>query len=225
MTPSRAPIVTLAALALALAALLAPGCSSTEHARHAADAPSLARLLELMTGTFSSAQQAAADPDNYRDIRLVMTPVWADRADGPWLYVEQAAATSLDKPYRQRVYRITELPSGEFESAVFTLPGDPLRFAGAWRSARPLDDVAPSDLDRRGGCSMFIRAQSRDLYAGSTRGNRCASDLRGARFATSEATITPEGMITWDRGFDENGSQVWGATKAGYRFDRVAAAR
>jgi hypothetical protein len=28
-------------------------------------------------------------------------------------------------------------------------------------------------------------------------------------------------MITWDRGFDAEGKQVWGATAGGYIFRRV----
>lgn len=206
--------------AIACVSALPAGCRTTEPA----PSPSMGveRLVELMSGAFSSAEQADADPEAFRDIRLVMVPIWTDRDDGPWLYVEQAAATTPDRPYRQRVYRLTTLESGEIESAVFTLPGEVERFAGAWREERPLATLRPADLSRRDGCSMFLRAQSPDLFTGSTRGTRCSSDLRGARFATSEVTITPEGLDTWDRGYDENGVQVWGAAKGGYRFLRTA---
>ena len=40
-------------------------------------------------------------------------------------YVEQALGARPERPYRQRVYRVTRTATG-FESAVFTLPGDPL---------------------------------------------------------------------------------------------------
>jgi hypothetical protein len=32
--------------------------------------------------------------------------------------------------------------------------------------------------------------------------------------------IDRDKMITWDRGFDENSNQVWGATKGGYVFKK-----
>jgi len=60
-----------------------------------------------------------------------------------------------------------------------------------------------------------------DTYEGSTEGNNCESDLRGAKYATSEVKISKDGIISWDRGYDAEGKQVWGAEKGGYIFKRV----
>ena len=83
-----------------------------------------------------SAAQAAEDPDFY-DIRLEMVRIWPDRTDGIWLYVEQAAATHLDQPYRQRVYHVTEEGDGIFRSEVYAL-SEPLQYAGEWKKKDPL---------------------------------------------------------------------------------------
>ncbi|MDH3592370.1 MAG: CpcT/CpeT family chromophore lyase, partial [Planctomycetota bacterium] len=90
---------------LAVSIVVLAGCRSPQ----AAARPDLALLTERMTGTFSSREQAVADPDNFRAIRLVMLPIWTQRGDGPWLYVEQAAEDALGRPYRQRVYRLVVL--------------------------------------------------------------------------------------------------------------------
>jgi hypothetical protein len=37
--------------------------------------------------------------------------------------------------------------------------------------------------------------------------------------------LTKDGMESWDQGWDAEGQQVWGATKGGYRFDKIKAAR
>ena len=37
-----------------------------------------------------------------------MAQIWPDSQGAIWLYVEQAVATSLDKPYRQRVYKLEQ---------------------------------------------------------------------------------------------------------------------
>jgi hypothetical protein len=174
-----------------------------------------------MTGSFSSADQHAADPENYYDIRLHMVPIWRDRTDGPWLYVEQASAAKLDQPYRQRVYHLAAKSDGTLESAVWELPGDPLRFAGAWRTPERFNDLSPADLTMKAGCSMILRRRADGAFVGGTVGKGCESTLRGAAYATSEATITAEGLITWDRGYDADARQVWGATKGGYVFKRV----
>lgn len=49
----------------------------------------------------------------------------------------------------------------------------------------------------------------------------CSSLLRGASYASSIETATPKQILSWDQGFDKNGKQVWGPTKAGYVFDKL----
>lgn len=181
----------------------------------------LARLARMMAGSFSSAKQAA-ESEGYLDIRLRMTPIWTGRGDGPWLYVEQARGDSLDRPYRQRVYRLLAREAGgltEYVSEVYELPGDPLAFAGAWGDPAKLASVEPSALVPRTGCEVVLRDRDRG-FEGSTVGRSCPSSLRGASYATSEVRITEDGLVSWDRGFDAEGKQVWGAERGGYRFLR-----
>jgi len=176
----------------------------------------LETLADWMTGSFSSQAQAEADSD-YFDIRLEMTEIWPQRDDGVWLYVEQAAASSLDKPYRQRVYRLTEEPGGILRSEVYSIP-EPLRFAGAWRNEEPLSDLSPTDLEVRQGCAVLLRRADDGVFAGSTDGTGCSSKLRGAAYATSEVRVTSDRIESWDRGFAAGGEQAWGAEKGPYLF-------
>lgn len=182
------------------------------------------RLIAFMAGAFSSEQQSL-DDRAFFDIRLHMTPIWQGRnPDAPrtaWLYVEQAMSTALDKPYRQRIYRVTQIDPATFRSEVFELPGDPLRFAGAHANPRAFDALQPQQLSARVGCELLLQAQPDGSFQGATNGRDCPSTLRGASYATSEARITPEGLVTWDRGYNDAGSQVWGAVKGGYIFKRV----
>ncbi|MCA3004058.1 MAG: chromophore lyase CpcT/CpeT [Planctomycetaceae bacterium] len=181
----------------------------------------MSRLVSLMAGHFSSAAQAQADPEFF-DIHLHMASIWPELAgeDTHWLYVEQARGDMLSRPYRQRVYRLVRTGQDRFRSDVFILPGDAARFAGAFAKPELLSGVAPAQLSFREGCSLNLVATA-DGFVGATEGTGCASELRGASYATSEATIGPDGMVTWDRGYDKDGKQVWGAVKSGYRFLRV----
>lgn len=171
-------------------------------------------LVSLMEGSFSSEEQSKNDTD-YFDIRLHMKRIWPEISSAHWLYVEQAVASAQDKPYRQRVYRITTTYEGRFESAVYTF-ADPLRFAGDWKKDNPLSGLTPDSLISREGCSVILTMMNYGVYEGSTEGTNCSSDLRGAKYATSEVKITKDEIISWDRGFDESGKQVWGAVKGGY---------
>lgn len=170
-----------------------------------------------LAGHYSSAAQAAADPA-YFDVRLHIVPIWPDRTDGPWLYVEQAMANAQDKPYRQRVYRVLALPGDRAESVVYELPGDPLAWAGAWRDPSRLNALDPALLVARTGCSVVLEYAGAGTLKGGTKGSDCGSQLRGASYATSEVTVTAGELNSWDRGFDAAGKQVWGAVTGPYRF-------
>jgi hypothetical protein len=170
-----------------------------------------------MSGSFSSAEQAAAD-SAYFDIRLEMKPIWTDRDDARWLYVEQAVAAHRDRPYRQRIYRVRETDDG-FESAVFTLPA-PEGFVGAFAESERFEILEPDSLVEREGCAVRLRWTGTHFEGGTT-GRGCESSLRGASFATSEVRLFENRIETWDRGFDERGEQVWGATAGGYVFQKL----
>jgi len=176
-------------------------------------------LTTWMTGTFSNAAQAKADPD-YPDAILHLARVWNERTDAVWLYVEQAHAKSPGIPYRQRVYRLRALPGGTVETRLYDLP-EPEKAVGAWKDASPLAALAPERLVERPGCAVLLRAVDATAYAGSTAGKTCVATFQGAAYATSEVTVTAKGLLSWDRGYDAAGKQVFGPTKGAYRFDRV----
>lgn len=176
----------------------------------------LDRLVRYMTGSFSSGAQAARDT-GYFDIRLHMAPIWQKKGgNGYWLYVEQAMATRQEAPYRQRVYHVHRDAQGRLVSEVFTF-ASPKRMAGQWKEKEPLAKLTPDSLQPRAGCEIVLKAEG-DAFVGKTGDRTCPSDLRGAAFATSEVRITEDQLLSWDRGFDTAGKQVWGATGGGYQF-------
>lgn len=182
----------------------------------------LAQLASWMSGSFASTEQAKKD-GSYFDIRLHMAPIWTDRTDAKWLYVEQAMATRLEQPYRQRVYRVTAIDATTFKSEVFELPEAGAAYVGAWAdSAAKFKDLKVESLITREGCALTLKYDEKavggPVYAGATREKDCKSTLRGATYATSEAKISSTQMVSWDRGYDEAGKQVWGAEKGGYVF-------
>ena len=171
-----------------------------------------------LSGAFSSRAQAQTNPKHF-EVALHVRPIWPERSDAQWLYVEQALATSLAHPYRQRVYKISWDGEGPV-SEVYSLPGDPERFAGAWDQAKSFPPLVPTDLSLRDGCSIHLRKQADGVYKGGTRGTACASERSGARYATSQVSLNDRVLESWDRGFDAQDRQTWGADDGPYRFDR-----
>jgi hypothetical protein len=206
--------------------------SISEADLHAQDQHTLDQLAALLVGSFSSAAQAQQNPA-FREIELHMAAIWPDAAgtNTPahrWLYVEQAMAQAPNRPYRQRVYRLSVIRSPQADgttlrgvrSEVWELPGDPLRFAGAWRDPVPLADIGPESLALKDGCDVFLLPRPDGTWYGSTLGTACPSSLAGSSYATSIVEITPQGLLTLDRGFDAAHTQVWGSDKGPYDFRR-----
>lgn len=175
-------------------------------------------LVDYMVGSFSSEEQSESD-SNYFNIELEMVQIWKDRTDGPWIYVEQAVAETKEKPYRQRVYQIKQRSDGKIESVVYSIP-DPSRFTGDYKKEFPLLRLTPDSLMLRSGCEVVLYRTDDGYFEGGTVDKNCSSDLRGASYAASEVMIDKDKIITWDRGFDENGNQVWGSDKGGYIFKK-----
>jgi hypothetical protein len=115
------------------------------------------------------------------------------------------------------VYHLIEQDDGSIRSEVYSFE-NPLRYAGDWKKDEPLGDLSPDSLMVREGCAVVLRRTPAGISEGSTVEKQCVSDLRGAVYATSEVTVTRDRLRTWDRGFDGEDRQVWGAIKGPYIF-------
>jgi hypothetical protein len=188
----------------------------------------LPRLAEMMSGSFSSAEQAAADT-SFQDVRVQMMPVWQHLSSAFYIYAEHAGADRLNLPFRQRVYRLTQLDDSTIscETLEFKVRA---KVIGAWKKfsdGRPnpgldeLNSLTPSDLVKREGCTLLLHPEGDSAFVGSTNERDCVTKLRGASYMTTEFRMTKEYMYNWDRGFDSTGTQVWGMTKGGYTFKKV----
>ena len=186
-----------------------------------ADAPrqktsELDKLVAYMTGSFDSEAQATED-STYYNISLKMAPIWPERTDGRWLYVEQAVAAMADRPYRQRVYRVEQTGPKTFASHVYLLD-EPKDFIGAYEPGSAQTALTPERITLKEGCEVVLEKQPNGTYVGQTGTGTCESNMRGAQYAHSEVTVYKGQLISWDRGYDKNGKQVWGAEKGGYVF-------
>lgn len=189
--------------------------SSSIFAQSEADFETLANWMQ---GSYNSEEQSKNDSDYYR-ISLEMIKIWQDRTDGYWFYVEQAASENITKPYRQRISHLV-LEEGLIKNIIFSLPNEH-NFIGGYNNTKVFNSLSPDSLEERIGCEVIIKRQNKDTFAGSTISHNCTSNLRGASYATSDFTITKTTLISWDRGYNDKGDQVWGAEKGGYIFNKI----
>lgn len=170
-------------------------------------------LVTIMQGHYTSEKQAAADKD-YFNISLRMTPIWKNK--GNYLFVEQALYDKQDKPYRVRIYKLTQ-QGDQFISQIYILK-DEKAWIGKWAAPEAYDQLTENDLELKSGCEVMLTRMGKNQFQGSTGDKTCPSELRGASWANSKVTVTENAILSWDQGFDKDGKQVWGATKGGYEF-------
>lgn len=174
------------------------------------------QLCGFMTGSFSSEAQSKND-SAFDDVRMHTIPIWPESKDGYWLYVEQAIASKMKKPYRQFFYRIVKKDEYTIECILYTI-SNPLRFAGAWEKPELLTAITRDSLETESGCSILIKQVAPGIFEGSTMGKSCLNKHMGATYATSQLTVNSRKMVLWDKGYNRKGKQVWGAETKGYVF-------
>ena len=179
------------------------------------DKPTLDLLKRYMVGSYSSAAQHARDT-SYLDIELEMRRIWLKEPDGIWLYVEQAAAKKKEKPYRQRIYHLTQQDDSTFISTVCDLDSMHL-FTGAYKDIARFNGLKPDEARPLPGCALVLHWRN-GHFIGTTKENECANAWGKATYATSEVDIGPDSMVSWDRGYDDTNTRVWGAEQGGYEF-------
>lgn len=181
----------------------------------AQNSSSLEALASTMEGSYSSSAQALLDT-NYFNIELEMVRIWPERTDGAWLYVEQATATNKEKPYRQRVYHVQQVNEDTFTSDILSINSGE-KYYGAYKDPLFLSQISPDSVAMLSGCTITL-TQKGDNYVGSTNERDCSNAWGKASYATSEVSISPGLMVSWDRGYNDAGEQVWGAENGGYHF-------
>jgi len=200
-------------IVLVVAILLAVGCKTSQNQ---SDSTELKELVSIMQGHYSSEKQALADKDYY-NISLRMTPIW--KSKGNYLFVEQAIFDKQDKPYRVRIYKVSQR-GNEFISEIYTLK-DEKAWIGKWATPEVYDQLTEADIELKSGCEVVLKRTGKNRFEGATGDKTCPSELRGASWANSKVTVTKNTILSWDQGFDKDGKQVWGATKGGYEFIKI----
>ena len=184
----------------------------------AAESP-IDRLSQRLIGNFSSAEQTAQNP-TYRHVEFHAVPIWSERTDGHWLYIEQFLAAAPELPYRQRIYQLLSNADGSIKLRIFNL-AEPLEFSGAWRDGNRLAALQQLDLIYQEGCDLVMIEREDGAFYGTTDGNGCVSSINGASYATHDLTLTATSLTTWERGYNGLNAQVWGPLSGGYIFKRV----
>jgi hypothetical protein len=100
-------------------------------------------LISVMQGNYSSEAQSKKDT-TYYNISLRMVPIWKEK--GNYLYVEQALFNKLEKPYRVRIYKVSQIDNNHFVSEIYTIKKEK-DWIGKWKTPEAFDKLTESEID------------------------------------------------------------------------------
>ncbi|MCC5794876.1 MAG: DUF1330 domain-containing protein [Chromatiales bacterium] len=176
-------------------------------------------LMRLQTGSFTSAAQARQD-ERYDEVIWHIVEIWPGQATGErWIYTE-GWLPDAESPYMQRIARYSQREDGSIVAARYQLP-DPSRFIGGWKETERFAGLDRASLVGLPGCETVMARTGPQRFEGGTVGTGCLNTHRGASYAVSQTVLDERGLVNWDRGFAEDGSQRWGPVAGGYRFRRL----
>ncbi|KAI8529294.1 hypothetical protein RHMOL_Rhmol12G0213900 [Rhododendron molle] len=154
-------------------------------------------VAQSLSGVKWSKEQASRDPDNYFNFRWLACPA-ADMVDGSKvLYFEQVST-----------YAIRD--AEEYKN-----------FCDRSKDQRPPPEEVIGDIAEHLTTVHLNRCERGKscLYEGSTPPDGFPNSWNGATYCTSELSVLKNNEIhSLDRGYDDDGNQVWGVKGGPYEF-------
>jgi hypothetical protein len=175
----------------------------------------LEEVASHLIGKMDTTAQAKTNPKRAK-VRMTTCKVAVEgQPNSLYLYQEQALLDSLAQPYRQRLLLLSPTPDDRVESKSFKLV-DEEKSIGLCDLPDSKRKLAPTEVGES-VCSVFLRKLV-TIYVGETQPGGCPAKVRGAVKITNIIILHSLGMDTWDRGFDTQDRQVWGAVEDSYQF-------
>ncbi|MEL6814431.1 MAG: chromophore lyase CpcT/CpeT [Cyanobacteria bacterium J06598_3] len=178
-------------------------------------------VADYLEGVMDTTAQAAID-SNFVGVQMTTCRITVTEGndqsprEGIYLYQEQALSENVNEPYRQRFLQLVPAAgnNNRIESRSFK-PPVPEQWTGLCdQDVRAVPATALRELV----CTVSLRASSLGGFVGSTPSAGCPANVRGAVSISNVVVLHADGMDTWDRGFDAEGNQVWGAEEVPYQY-------
>ena len=178
----------------------------------------LNKLYKTLDGSFSSANQSIYHSSFFNvTVRHCPINIVDGSPNSRYLILRQAIAKYYPSPYRVRLVELVK-ENNQIKSKNYA----PARNLDVSQFCD--DSTVPSlylsDFAPKPKCVLTITEQG-NKYLGTTGKPGCPSRRNGASYVSSEVEITDNYFSSLDRGWDNNGNQVWGSTSGPYVFEKV----
>ncbi|MEQ9553524.1 MAG: chromophore lyase CpcT/CpeT [Coleofasciculus sp. G3-WIS-01] len=190
--------------------------------------PELISLASYMAGEFDNQQQALAEPVWYVHLHLWQRPIPLFSEDSLTLFAEQAPITNLNRPYRQRIFRLyqSDQPSTGLQVQYYQIK-KPETVRGAGCHPELLQQLTPEDITLLPDCRLNVQMHQISLnnYEFSTTSasdHPCCFTYQGNNYQISLGfEATADEFRSYDKGIDPStGKATWGALLGPFRFTK-----
>ena len=182
--------------------------------------PNVRRFLSLLCGEYSNQQQAFDNPPLYAHIFLRYRPLHQLKPGS--ILLEQSYAVDPKNPYRLRMIRAEEQPSGAIKLWNHTFR-EPSRFAAAAFNADLRSMIQDSDLISLEQCHYQVLEQQDGYHGSMEPGCQCIVRRDGKdTVLVSSFHLQGEALQTLDRGHDPiTNERCWGSVAGPFQFTRT----
>ncbi|MGC6483636.1 MAG: chromophore lyase CpcT/CpeT [Synechococcus sp.] len=182
--------------------------------------PPVRRFLNLLCGEYSNQQQAFDNPPLYAHIFLRYRPL--PHLNPGSLLLEQTYAVDPKHPYRLRVIRAEELPSGAIKLWNHTFR-EPSRFTHATFDPELRQKIQTTDLICLDHCHYQVIEQDDGYHGAMEPGCQCIVRRNGKdTVLVSSFHLQGDRLATLDRGHDPiTHERCWGSVAGPFQFKRT----
>ncbi len=189
------------------------GCNS-----ETAKDPELGNLVKLLVGEFSNESQVKEDA-GFAYLHLVNTVIWEDRP-GYWVYSEVYDPRQGNFIYSQRILEYEKLDSASFKSTSYKIL-NAKGYERGWEDKKIFNKLTMDSLEVRQGCEIYFEKNTSTIYSGKTNKGFCSSSINNVEYITANLVISKNKISIWNRGYNNEGKQIWGKINGPYKYKRV----
>jgi hypothetical protein len=212
------------AVCIGLVALMGCGDEGSDGTVDVTQNATLTTFADYFTGEFRNESHVAELKKNGEDPKKIIEQltyqirIWNNETDAYWIYVEQYAGqfTQMDKPFRQRIYKLYPEVDDAIKVAVFKFKdkGDDNKAVDGWKDPSSFSAFNLGSIDALKGCVMSFQRES-DQYVGGQADKNCKSQ---SGYITSETKVSKDKVVNIGKGFTEDGKKTWEAVED---FDKI----
>jgi hypothetical protein len=173
--------------------------------------PELEKIGTMLAGSWktTTAVAQAGDAASKAEVVISFAPVLLEGVTDA-MYVETARSDSMHAPYRQAIFQLYKFKDGvRLRTFEFHKKASPDALAGFWLAPEFFPDFTRDNLIAT--LDVELKPQGAG-YAGKTP-YPYPTGVGGAVEMTSELTITPDQIVSIDRGIGADGKVVWGSAE------------